>query len=305
VTVRLTVRSAMWRSQVARIAASIDGLVPVVKGNGYGFGRARLASVASEFADVVAVGNVYELDGLPDGLDRVVLTPTLVAPPSTEPLLTVGNTEHIAALRGWQGRVLVKLSSSMRRFGRGVELIERADAAGLTVEGVSVHPALAGSSSRHAAEVAAATDAVPAEFPVWVSHLDPADYRDLPTTHDFRLRLGTMLWHGDKSALHLAADVLEVHPVGEGEAAGYRLEPAPCDGHIAIVGAGTANGVAALSDGRSPFHHERHRIALVEPPHMHVSMIFVPAGDPVPGVGTWVDVQRPLHMTTVDEYRWL
>lgn len=283
----------------------MQGLVPVVKGNGYGFGRARLASVASEFADVVAVGNVHELDDLPDGLDRVVLTPTLVAPRSTEPILTVGNTEHIEALDGWDGRVLVKLSSSMRRFGRGAELVERAAAAGLTVEGVSVHPALAGTMAEHVADIVTATADIPTDLPVWVSHLDPATYRSLPATHDRRLRLGTMLWHGDKSALHLAADVLEVHPVGEGEAAGYRLEPAPCDGHIAIVGAGTANGVTALSDGRSPFHHERRRISLVEPPHMHVSMIFVPAGNPVPRVGSWVDVQRPLHMTAVDEYRWL
>jgi hypothetical protein len=37
---------------------------------------------------------------------------------------------------------------------------------------------------------------------------------------------------------------------------------------------------------------------------MHVSMTFVAAGEPLPAVGEWVDVQRPLHMTTVDEYRW-
>jgi alanine racemase len=305
VTVRLTVRSTMWRSQVARIASSVEGLVPVVKGNGYGLGRMTLASVASEFTDVVAVGNVHEIDRLPDDLTRVVLTPTLVAPPSTEPILTVGNPEHIEALRGWRGRVLVKLSSSMRRFGRGVELVERADAAGLTVEGVSVHPALEGSMTDHAADIVAATEAIPTELPVWVSHLDPATYRSLPATHDHRLRLGTMLWHGDKSALHLEADVLDVHPISEGDTAGYRLAPVPGDGHLAIVGAGTANGITALADGRSPFHHDRRRIALVEPPHMHVSMVFVPEGDPLPEVGSWVDVQRPLHMTTVDEYRWL
>ena len=44
---------------------------------------------------------------------------------------------------------------------------------------------------------------------------------------------------------------------------------------------------------------------LVEPPHMHVSMTFVPKGDAVPAVGDWIDLQRPLHMTHVDDTRWL
>ena len=33
-----------------------------------------------------------------------------------------------------------------------------------------------------------------------------------PTTHSFRLRLGTLLWHGDKSTMQLTADVLDVRP---------------------------------------------------------------------------------------------
>ncbi len=290
---------------MAQVAASVEGLVPVVKGNGYGFGRTTLAAMAAEFADVVAVGTVHELDGLPDGLGRVVLTPTLVAPSSTDPILTVGSAEHIEALRGWNGRVLVKLTSSMHRFGRGPELVERSRAAGLIVEGVSIHPPLAASMAEHAADISAATADIPVELPAWVSHLDSETYRSLPADREYRLRLGTLLWHGDKSALHLEADVLNVRPIRSGEPAGYRLTTSPGDGHIVIVGAGTAGGVTALADGRSPFHHERRRVALVEAPHMHVSMLFVPAGEPLPAVGSWVDLQRPLHMTAVDEYRWL
>jgi hypothetical protein len=33
-------------------------------------------------------------------------------------------------------------------------------------------------------------------------------------------------------------------------------------------------------------------------------MLFVRAGHPTPGVGDWIDLQRPLTMTTVDELRW-
>ena len=71
-TITLTVRTALWRAHVARVASTVDGLVPVVKGNGYGFGRVTLAEIASEFCDTVAVGTVHELDGLPDGLHAVV-----------------------------------------------------------------------------------------------------------------------------------------------------------------------------------------------------------------------------------------
>ncbi|MEM9038722.1 MAG: alanine racemase [Actinomycetota bacterium] len=111
-TVRLTVRRASWRSRVARLAGEVDGLVPVVKGNGYGLGRAFLAGVAAEFADTVAVGTVHELDVLDahPSLDVVVLTPALAPPPTNRPILTVGRPEHVDALAEWGGRVVVKLT---------------------------------------------------------------------------------------------------------------------------------------------------------------------------------------------------
>ncbi|MEP6298049.1 MAG: hypothetical protein ABJ382_12050, partial [Ilumatobacter sp.] len=89
-----------------------------------------------------------------------------------------------------------------------------------------------------------------------------------------------------------------------GTRAGYHQAELAVDGRLVVIGAGSANGIAALPDGRSPFHFDRTRLALHEPPHMHVSMAFVPEGDPCPVVGDQVDVQRALHMTTVDEYRW-
>lgn len=304
-TVRLTVRTAIWRSHVARTAADVDGLVPVVKGNGYGFGRAWLAGVAAEFADTVAVGNVHELDGLSDDVEVVVLTPCLTAPSTTDPILTVGRPEHVAALDGWPGRVIVKLTSAMRRYGGDGELIGVARAAALDVVGVSVHPPLAGNPSDHVADVVRALETVGDDTTAWLSHLDPELYAQLPGDRRYRLRMGTALWHGDKSALQLTADVLDVRPIGAGEPAGYRLGAAPADGHLVMIGAGTANGIAPLPDGRSPFHFGRERLALHEPAHMHTTMAFAPDGVPLPSIGDWVDVQRPLHMTGVDQYEWL
>jgi alanine racemase len=304
VTVRLTIRTAIWRANVARTASAIDGLIPVVKGNGYGFGRARLTEIAAELSDLVAVGNVHELDTVPEGLDAVVLTPALEPPEDAAAILTVGSDRHVAALAGSARRVVVKLASRMQRFGGTPELVATAQRAGLEVVAVAIHPALAGSDAERRDEVAAIVAGVDPTLPVWVSHLGPDAYRSLPATHRYRLRLGTSLWHGDKTALHLEADVLDVRAVRAGDRAGYRLGEVEHDGRLVMIGAGTANGVTPLPDGSSPFHFARRRLPLHEPPHMHVSMALV-ADDPVPVTGDHVDVQRPLHMTTVDEYRWI
>jgi hypothetical protein len=37
---------------------------------------------------------------------------------------------------------------------------------------------------------------------------------------------------------------------------------------------------------------------------MHTSMVFVPAGDPSPCTGEWVDLQRPLTSTFADHVVW-
>jgi len=289
---------------VAKVVNDVDGLVPVVKGNGYGFGRIELARIAAEFTDTVAVGTIHELDGLPEHLNAVVLTPTLTPPPTSAPVLTVGNSAHIEALSDWPGRVLVKLTSSMHRYGRGPELLDEARRAGLDVVGVSIHPPLAGTADDHRREIVELVDGLDPDVTVWVSHLDPVTYATLPDTHSYRLRLGTGLWHGDKSFLHLDADVIDVRAVNSGEPVGYRQTPVTDDGHLVMIGAGTANGVTPLADGRSPFHFRRRRLDLHEPPHMHTSMAFVPHADPVPSIGERIDLQRPLTMTVIDEYVW-
>jgi len=42
----------------------------------------------------------------------------------------------------------------------------------------------------------------------------------------------------------------------------------------------------------------------LERPHMHTSLAVVPVDQPCPQVGNWVDVQRPLISTAVDEMLW-
>jgi len=304
VTVRLSVDRTRWWHHVTDVAADVSGLVPVVKGNGYGFGRAELAGLASELSPLLAVGTVHELGAVPATVTPIVLTPTLRPPADIRPVLTIGATAHLEALRGWAGRVIVKLDSDMHRYGNGIRLVAEAQRAGLRTVGVAIHPPIAGTDDEHREQIVRRLPEIDPSLDVWVSHLAPDTYDSLPTTHRYKLRLGTYLWHGDRGALRLEADVLGTRWVRRGTRVGYRQTEVPADGRLLMVGAGTANGVTPLPDGRSPFHYRRERLELVEEPHMHTSMAFVRAGGATPRIGDWLDLQRPLTMTAVDELRW-
>lgn len=323
-TVRLTVDRVAWDSHVAGALASYgDGLVPVVKGNGYGFTRPFLHGVAAQHGGgQVCVGTVHELFDVPAGLTPLVLTPTLTAPSATRPadtrpLLTVGSLEQARALNGWHGSVMVKLASSMKRYGATpgelAELLGAITHAGLQVAGFGIHLPLAGGDGARRAEVDAWMPLLPPTAEVWVSHLRPDTFHALSAAHParrFRIRVGTALWHGTPRGhfLHLTADVVQTQQVRAGETAGYLQTAVPFDATLVAIGAGSANGIALLDDAdptrRSPFHFQRQRLALLERPHMHTSLAVVPVGQRCPRVGDWVDVQRPLISTAVDELLW-
>jgi alanine racemase len=320
-TLRLTVQRQAWLAHVDRtIAAYAPATVaPVVKGNGYGFGRATLFAEAATRATHVCVGTVHELDGIPAALTPVVLTPA--GPSHADPSHT-GRPRHtdvvatVADRRDMDGlaagaRVLVKLRSSMWRYGVApdglADLLAALHHAGAEVIGASIHLPLAGGDDDRLAEVMAWLPHLPEQLALWVSHLAPSAVQQLldAAGREVVVRLGTALWHGDKSFLHLTADVAATHRVRAGQRVGYRQVEVPADGTLVMVTAGSAHGVIPLDDGRSPFHFAARRLALVEAPHMHTSMVFVPDGEPVPEPGDRVDVQRPLIMTAVDEIEWV
>jgi len=143
-------------------------------------------------------------------------------------------------------------------------------------------------------------------LPVYVSHITAEQIGSLRSqfpNRTFVSRLGTSLWLGDKSMMKLTAEVLDVHAV-DGGTAGYRSTALPGSGHIVIVGAGSAHGVNEIVGVGSPFHFAQQRVALVEPPYMHSSMLFVPVGQPVPRAGERVDVQQPLTRVSADTISW-
>lgn len=319
-TVRLTVDRARWDAHVTAAFANYgDGLVAVVKGNGYGFGRPLLHDIVAQHSGaMVCVGTVHELADVPAELTPVVLTPALVSPPDSQPVLTVGTLEHVRALAGWHGSVMVKLASSMRRYGATPDalpaLLAAIDLEGLRVAGCGLHLPLAGDDAARLAEVEAWLPHIPVTAELWVSHLRPESFRALTAAHPdrtFRIRVGTALWHGTPRAdfIGITADVLQTQAVRAGELAGYHHSPVPFDGTLLAIGAGSAHGIEPLEDAdparRSPFHFRRQRLSLLERPHMHTSLAIVPSGQLCPQIGDWVDVQRPLIRTHIDELQWI
>lgn len=319
-TLRLTIDNSAFRAHVSSVTGKIPHLVPVVKGNGYGLGRTELLRLVEELvptATTVAVGTIHEATDVPEHLAAHVMTPLGNLDQHVEipqnAMLTVGSTHDVDVLarRGWKGRVVVKLASSMHRFGATAEefptLVQDVARIGGVIHACSIHPPTAGTDDDRLAEVRAWLPVIPECVTLSVSHLSAESLESLRSLSDRRTveaRLGTALWHGTKEHFVLQSDVMRVEQCSAGQTAGYRNTRIDHDGHLVVVGAGSAHGVSPLPNGDSPFHFGRRRMLLVESPYMHSSMLVVPKGEPLPEVGDLVDVQRPLTTVSPDIVDW-
>src|SRR5262245_20754216 len=111
----LRVDATRWQQHVRDTWT--PSVVPVAKGNGYGFGRDRLLDEAGTLgASTVAVGTYEEVPPWP-ATDVVVLSPWrpfLDVPTSDRVIHTVSRLEDIAVVPPGS-RVLVEIQTSMRR----------------------------------------------------------------------------------------------------------------------------------------------------------------------------------------------
>jgi alanine racemase len=339
----LHVDTPRWRAGIRRVLAGTPGLVPVVKGNGYGFGRGLLArEVGALDVDTIAVGTYAEVPGaLADfSGDVMVLTPwrpfllDVVLDPRV--IHTVGRVDDVAALAASApgARVVLEGETSMSRHGLDRhELAAAVSVLGeLTVVGFAIHLPLIGAGPhdghlREAESWAAALTASQLETDtLFVSHLTPAEVGVLASRRPqlrIRPRIGTSLWLGDLGALSVRAQVLDRHTVSRGERLGYRQRAVPRDGVVLVVAGGTSHGVGLeaprgaggfLSRGKtfakggleaagltlSPFTVAGKQRWFVEPPHMHVSMVFVPADAPAPEIGDEIEVAVRFTTSTFD-----
>lgn len=334
-TFTLYVDTARWRAHQERMRVELPRLVPVVKGNGYGVGNARLAAEAARLGvDTVAVGRLEEVPAVREHFpgDVLVMTPWRPGDPRVgdeRTIRTVSNLAALDALRGTGARVVVEVLTSMRRHGipppELPQVVRRLG--GVRCEGVALHLPLVGDGRAEAAALLTALPggAVPGGT-VWVSHLDVAQVRSLAAELpgvDVRLRTGTRLWLGDRGALEARGTVVDRRDLGPGESFGYRQRRVRRPARLLVVSGGTANGVAleapkplggtlarakvlaagglaAAGRARSPFAWHGRPLWFAEPPHMQVSLLLTHRRHRSPAAGDELPCEVRLTTTHPD-----
>ncbi|AEW95507.1 MULTISPECIES: alanine racemase [Streptomycetaceae] len=331
----LYVDTARWRAHHKTVVDQFPGIIPVCKGNGYGFGHERLAEETARLgADMIAVGTTYEAARMKDlfGGDLLVLTPyRLGEEPVPLPDRAIRSVSSVEGVRGLVGaRVIVEVMSSMRRHGVLPEELGRLRGAieDVRLEGFAIHlPLDRTDGSDGVQEVHGWMERLRAAglplHTMFVSHLKADELvhlqRQFPQTR-FRTRIGTRLWLGDHQATEYRGAVLDVTRVGKGERYGYRQQKAAGEGHLVVVAGGTSHGVglespkavhgvmprakgvaraglATVNRNLSPFVWAGKQRWFAEPPHMQVSILFLPGDVAPPQMGEEL-VAHLRHTTT-------
>ena len=337
----LHIEAAPWRAHLRTVTDRTPDIVPVAKGNGYGFGLATLAAETEVLGcRTLAVGALDEVALVHDAFrgDVLVLNPWHPAidgePEADDRLIfTVSSPEAVRALAGRPRRAVVELLTSMRRFGLDEDSLANAipDLKQMSLEGFALHLPIDDGELGRVDEISSWVSTLRrhqlSTGTLWVSHVSDAELATLHRRHPettFRPRIGTALWLGERTAYQARATVLAVHAVRRGQRFGYRQRHAPGDGHLLIVGGGTSHGVALSAPrsvrgvisrvklagegtleagGRALFAllHGGKRRWFAEPPHMQVSMVWLPSGVQPPVVGAEVPVDVRMTTATFDQ----
>ncbi len=217
-SLRLSIDGARWRAHLRRTVDAEQGLVPVVKGRGYGIGTELLAVTAAALGvDTVAVGTPAEaaVAGRHFPGDLLVLEPwagpgrDAGSPPSASSssppaalcrrvVRTVGTRAALDAVLDAVARgadveaFVVEVESGMHRHGVPLEVVvdvaDRLAAAfgpdgGQALRGFSLHlPVQGGRRDRRTADATAVARTLALAAPgttLWVSHLGAAGVRVL------------------------------------------------------------------------------------------------------------------------------
>jgi D-serine deaminase-like pyridoxal phosphate-dependent protein len=329
-TFSLEVSADRWRAHCrqvfARYTESGAEVVPVIKANGYGLGQVALAREAHALgARTVAIGTVFEaaemLANFPG--DIVVLEPfqPADAAATAEWSRLAGEERLIATLASASAatalpthrRAMLELESEMHRFG----FADLDSMPMVRAEGITTHLPLRG----RPADLKSVAERCGRTLRLSVSHLPPAEVARLAASTNLSYRVGTELWLGDRSAINAFGTVLEVRRA-DGSPIGYHQNKAGRGRRYAVVSGGTAHGVgleappasrtfrqravpvakgilSAMGRSRSPFSVAGRKLDFVEPPHQHVSMVWLNRGDEVK-VGDRLSVEVRFTITHAD-----
>ncbi|MEV6841411.1 alanine racemase [Streptomyces sp. NPDC051133] len=333
----LYVDEVRWRTNQAAAVQRFPGLMPVVCGNGFGFGLEWLAEEARRLdADGVAVGTVYEAVRMKDLFSGsvLVLTPFRQGekgPPL--PLRVIRTVSSVEGLRSLPGmRVVVQVRAHARMGGVRADDLHavRSHLSEVRFEGFALHVPETRRAGYNAVEEVSAWMGLlrQAGLPLhtfYVSHLTAEEFdfvcRDHPRTR-FRACTGRRLWLGDPGAIEYRSEVLQVARAARGDRFGLRQLRVPVDGCLVMVAGGTAHGVgleplramegvarvkgvahmglSVVNQFLSPFVWGGQRCWFAEPPDQLASVLFLPAEVPVPGMGTELTARLAATLTRAD-----
>jgi hypothetical protein len=332
----LHVSGDKWRAHLAAVIAKSDSqIVPVIKGNGYGFGKKVLAQEAKNLnLPVVAVATVAEAVEVQSVFAGEILLLSPSAHMDSEKVIHTISPHSSIFSAVMPKKFVIELLSPIHRHGFSVSdlgnALEKYSKSG-KCEGIAIHLPIDQKSSasewidknlRAITERRIATD----EFnnSVWISHISEKDLNNLKNNWPdivWKIRIGTKLWLGDRTALKAKSQVLDLHVIERPTAVGYRQYEVG-RGWLLVASGGTSHGIGLeiatpkrdfLSQVKtlsksilnlfgwnpSPFSWERKKLEFAEAPHMHVSLLTL-KGKSVPEIGSEIDVDVRFTTTTFD-----
>ncbi len=269
-----------WLKHLTEADSLFPGYLPVIKGNGYGFGNSFLADAISELGKrSVAVGTLEEarhIFSTHDFEKILILTPVLseIRESDLAYVFTVGSfaqLEHLfASVENLSARkltlppvkVLLKCRSAMKRYGFAPgDLKEAAEMLRnhpyFQIQGFSLHfPTERIRESEKLQQIQTWIEQITTAGLVcdkmYVSHLSSHLSHRIGEQHpavSFIMRLGTGLWLRDKT-YYFRSTVLDVRRIIRGERYGYKQKKTWRNVYLVTVSGGTANGIGL----ESPVH---------------------------------------------------
>lgn len=327
----LHIDAERWRHHISHYVARYQGdLVPVIKGNGYGFGIPTLAREAKTFeAETIACYSAEEAAVIRSQFSGDVL---LLSP-----------SEHLD--EGWiihtvspiskafnntaPKRYVLEILSPVKRHGFEIDEIQQAlehfNENGKCV-GLALHLPIVQKNSivnwiHSQLKKLDGAKISPEAYSnsIWLSHISAEDLISLKKTHPqirWRIRVGTDLWLGARTSLTATATVIDRHLISSGERIGYR-QRTPGDGWLVIASGGTSQGIGLevptqgirtliksiarlFGWSPSPYSWNGRALSFAEAPHMHNSLLLVKTKS-APEIGEEIGLNVRFTTTSFDE----
>ena len=333
----LHVDGAKWRAHLATVLAESDAqIVPVIKGNGYGFGKKVLAKEAKDLnLPVVAVATVAEAQEIETVFPGEILLLSPSASSDSERVIHTISPHSSVFSEKLPKKFVIELLSPIHRHGFALSDLGNAlekYSKGGKCEGIAIHLPIDQKSSAadwidKSLQSIAERGIDTSEFnnSVWVSHISENDLAKLKLKWPqivWKIRIGTKLWLGDRTSLKAKAQVLDLHAIEKPTSVGYRQYRIG-RGWLVIASGGTSHGVGLeiatpkrdfLSQAKaliksvlnlfgwnpSPFSWNGKKLEFAEAPHMHLSLLTF-KGKNAPKVGSELDVDVRFTTTTFDQ----